>query len=113
MKLTHFGTASRFAAIWDSDFHKSECRGASLATKMALGPHARNPGHTYAYLDGHAAFVRETTSLASFGYTPSFNTPVMTECYQVMWKGVTYYSSFSPRPSTNAELSGIISWPEM
>ncbi len=111
MKLSHIPGPSRFALMWDMDQHKASTAPVDLTTRISLSPHARNPGHTYAYLDGHAVFVPETTS--HWAYTPSFNTPVMTESYMVMWKGITYLAYSSPRPSSNAELASIISWPEI
>lgn len=113
MSLGHFGDTSRFALMWDMDLHKATGAPISTVTKLSLSPHSRTAGHTYAYLDGHAVFVAEKPVLTDFYYAPSFNTPVMRDCYGVTWKGVTYYASFAPRPSSNAELSGIINWPEM
>ncbi len=111
MKLSHISGPSRYAPIWDMDQHKASTAPVDLATRISLSPHARNPGHTYAYLDGHAVFEQET-SVGDFTYTPSFNTPVMNDCFNVVWKGVTYYAQTNPRPSSNAELASIINWPE-
>jgi prepilin-type N-terminal cleavage/methylation domain-containing protein len=84
MRLRDIGDASRFAPIFDMDVNKATTLSLSTARKAELVPHSRRPGHTYAYLDGHATFVQEQTVPGNFTYAISFNTPVMNDCYNVV-----------------------------
>ncbi|MBS3764863.1 MAG: prepilin-type N-terminal cleavage/methylation domain-containing protein [Planctomycetes bacterium] len=114
MRMNHFSNASGFALMWDQDPNRdpgySGCN--DYAKRVELTPHTNKPGHTYAYLDGHAVFVNEEVVPGNFYHVPSFNTPVMRDCYQVVYKGVTYNAYTNPYPSSNDELNSIIDWPE-
>ncbi len=112
MRLSHINAPSRFATMWDMDLNKATSSGIGWDVKARYSPHYRNPGHTYAYLDGHAVFVQEQAIPGNFEYIPSFNTPVMKYSSQVVWKGVAYSANATPRVSSHAELSSIINWPE-
>lgn len=57
-------------------------------------------------------FVGEALVPDNFYYRASFSTPIMKDCYQVVYRGVTYSSSFNPKLSTDSELASIIRWPE-
>lgn len=118
MKNNHINNPSEYALIWDYDAYKSTVYALDWVTKMEYSPHAANPGHSYAYLDGHAKFVMEITP-PGLGWDLSFlaqsyNTPVMVDGSFALWKEQKYYMSGAGagKPSSNPELRNIINWPE-
>ncbi|MHC4887541.1 MAG: type II secretion system protein [Planctomycetota bacterium] len=108
MKNTHIKNPSRYAPIWDYDAYKNDgYQNLSFATKREYSPHSSNPGHSYLYLDGHAAFVKEESIPGlNYTYTPSFNTPVMADAQYIVWEGQNYYANGAGAgyPSSNSKI---------
>ena len=101
---------SEFATLWDWDLFRMPWSALSCygnpAAQMALNPHARNPGHSFAYLDGHVSFIpMDANKMASLyscvgwgspAAVASYSTPVIYSYNALCYKGVSYTDTSGP-----------------
>jgi prepilin-type N-terminal cleavage/methylation domain-containing protein len=115
MRTTHVNAPSKYALMWDHDANRDPgYSGAnSFALRRELTPHSRVQGHTYGFLDGHAGFEQEEIAQGNLYFAPSYNTPIIINKRQVVYRNKTYNGQTNPYPSSNAELSSILRLPEV
>ena len=114
MRLTHVKNPSAYAPVFDWDVWRV-CNTtvpfyADTAQRYAQNPHSLLPGRTYAYMDGHSRFMHDPSMLLV--NSQSDGTPLMSDAYCLDWRKSRFYAYTNPRPSTSAELSGILGLPE-
>ena len=76
MRTENVLNASRYALIWDFDQTRTHDTSAPTdsESKRQMNPHAKQPGHSFGFFDGHVTFVKNSLYPLS---DVRFSTPVL------------------------------------